>query len=249
MQTIKIYEDPCKQFGLKYDFSREPIAPQTAFVSFILDAVFHIAEGLFDPLKVDLRLAYFEQEFDSEERTDLPHPVWVLKQKGLAENINTRHYWPGDDFSLVETITKEEVLSWATQAMTNNPEKEGAAIGLAQMIFKTTRCCLPVTQEHLTKGFLPIKERMNIYQHPVEIKNGQIWVVGPTYPYALYAPIEVMVSKEYEIITLDIYFYWSIYVTPDATGITPAQKAIDKLLKLGWKLEFESETRGWYGES
>ena len=239
MQTLQIYEKTCQQFSLQYDFSREPIAPQMEFINFALDAVFQLAEGLFEPLKIDLRLVYFEQEYDSEEKTDLPNPVSVLKQKGLAENINTRNYWIGDDVDSVDRITKTQALDWATQAMASNPDQEGLSVGLAQMIFKTTRCCLPIGQDHLVEGLLPVKERNDMYQHPVEIKDGQIWVAGPTRPYALYAPIEVMVEKEYEVITLRLYFYWSIYAIPDQTGITPARQAIDTLLNQGWTLEFE----------
>ncbi|EAY29016.1 hypothetical protein [Microscilla marina] len=232
---IHIYENPYQSIRLKYQFPEDADqVKQIDFAKKMLEAVFKLT--FFEPLKIDLRLAYFDPEFDSEVTEDAPQaPFWMFKQTHLAENVKAEAYWINETITKTATITYPKAIDWVTNACNANLPQNGSSVGVSQMIFRTNRCILPA--QHQSKNeTISVKERAHIYQCPIEHKNDQVWVTGAISPFSLYAPVEVMVSKQYSEIELDISFYWSIYDFNDSTQANIVNVPVQELLKQGWRL-------------
>ncbi|WP_299464728.1 hypothetical protein [uncultured Microscilla sp.] len=232
---IHIYEKPYQSIRLKYQFPEEADqVKQIDFAKKILEAVFKLT--FFQPLKIDLQLAYFDPEFDSEVTEEAPQaPFWMLTHDNLAENVKAEAYWVNETITKTDTITHPKAIDWVTNACNANPPQNGAFAGVSQMIFRTNRCILPA--QHQPKNeTISVQERSNTYQCPIEVKNNQAWVTGAISTFSLYAPVEVMISKEYSEIELDVSFYWSIYDFNDSTQANLVNAPIQELIKQGWLL-------------
>lgn len=231
---IEIYEDPYKIIQLEYHTPEEVVTiNQAELVKMALSAIFSLR--FCEPLKVDVRLAYYEQEYGSRIPDSPPNTFWMLKQTDLNKDIIANPYWNDEKGQLINVITEEVTHRWVAQAMTSNPINDGNTIGLAELLIRTSRCYLPddiVTEEN---DYLTVKERNDFYKAPIIHRNHQVWIEGPAHPYAQYPPIEITMSQEYGIINLKIYFYWSVYDFSNLTHVSLIQESIDLLLTKGWQ--------------
>ena len=240
MQTYKISETE-KTISLEY-LAPDNVSSKVELAHLALEGVFSLAEGLFEPLKIDLSINFNDEyEFPVDDEYP-PHRFWMLKHKKIPKGISADTLWLDEEVSLTDSISKETTLEWLKQAIASNQPNTANdyTLGWEQLIFKTNRCHLPVPREDLINNCIPVQEGLHTYQFPVELKGGESWISGPIDPQTMYAPIEVSISNQINLLTLNISFYWSVYTSPGSAGLKLVRQATEKLIKQGWEVTQDS---------
>lgn len=235
MSLIETYESPQWTIHLKYPDSDE-LHSSLNFTRVASEGLFLLVDGLFVPLKADLSIDFFDQEFDYPVgEIDPPQQFWLLKQENLPENISADTYWVAKKEHLVSAINQKQLSDFIQQAIDCNQKNDlEYSVNWHQLIFNANRCQLPLAPEMLVEGCVHVTERTSHLQLPVESIDGKIWISGPLKPYFLYAPIEIFFERDMGEISLQMQIYWTIYTEDGSPGKQKVQENIDKLLAKGW---------------
>lgn len=197
-----------------------------------LDAMFEVARGLFEPLRVDTDIVWL----NTKTRTtsgNAPHMEWRLTQRGMDSR-----WWPvADTLMKAESIDRRGVEWFLRQAcaQTGTPGTIACPVSV-DMTGSRVRFVEPISGA----SWLHVERyRSGPAVVPFEHSDGYAYVSGPqdgliTAPIALHCRFDA-----YEL-TLRVSAHWSPWADADRPGTRAIEERITRLVANGWELAEQS---------
>lgn len=222
--------------------SAELVAPdgegQLALAAIALDALGAVADGIFEPLAMNVALACCDPEsgFPLSE----PLPVARFHQLRLAsvpETIRIPRIWKDLHVGERERLDPAGILAWFGTLLTEQECSDpDTTIGWTDLIVESVRARLP---EAISEGVgsadeLPVSYGVGVIGYPVERFGDALWVAGPLDRNSDTSPFEVEIVNEGGVLTLDWTLAWSPWIEEDGAGRPDVEAAIRRLSALGW---------------
>jgi hypothetical protein len=204
-----------------------------------VDAVYSLAEGLFEPLAVNVELACCDIVFGLPLIE--PQPAVRFHQLRLAappETVTIPEIWEDLLVREVERLDRAAVLDWLGSLFTEHrcPQAD-TSTGWAELIVEAVRARLPeVTSGAVEedRGELRVSEGAGVIRYPVERSGGAFWVAGPFVTSTDTAPFGVRIVNEGGGLSLDWSRNWSPWIEADGAGRADVEAAIRRLSAAGW---------------
>jgi hypothetical protein len=232
---VRILEFPGRQLRLEL-VAPDEVETQLALARLAIDAVLCFADGLCEPLSVDLWLGCCDPVADyplSDPEPALPY--WLLQREHLPRGVDVRPAWESEEIAKARELTRETITSWVQTALANAAcgSESNAHACWRELAFRAFRLRLPDGLRVPPDG-LRLKQGAGETIHPVEWRDGGSYVSGPMPPRTRRSPLELAVSNEAGLVTLDVALFWSILTEPGAAGHAAVQRSIDRLRVQGW---------------
>jgi hypothetical protein len=235
MSQIFIHDFPGKQIQLQYLAPNE-IETQLDLAKLALDQVFLLSENLFEPLSVDLWLTYCDPELNDYPLSEPtpPHPFWLLQHRNLPLGVEVTPAWEREIITVGDTLSQTPILDWIAVAFEQSCSGETEySLGWQELLFRTTRARLPV--QDMTGTTLCVSQGYGQIEYPVEHDKDSFWISGPRTNKTLTPPIDVRITNEAGLLTLELGLHWSLWTEPSEAGYFKVEQAIERLLAQAWR--------------
>ncbi|KIG14048.1 hypothetical protein DB30_07315 [Enhygromyxa salina] len=198
------------------------------------EGIFALAQGLFEPVALELELAVCERETFVVRKHQGLSGRWLLVRERLPANVDTV-----DNPARFVTVTCEALTASATNefvaaAVAQQVDEPGLMVTWQTMTLLTSCAKLPLD---IVGETIAVTHGAGTVTHPVERRNGEGWVYGPLGTSTLVAPIDLMVLNDLGELTLTMSIHWSLWSQPSARGHAQVVHSVERLLARGWTEE------------
>lgn len=229
MTNIYIHEFP----GIQRHFST--LAPDEASdvetARRALEGICGLAEGLFEPLAVELELALCDRETFTTR--DHPNPLrrWMLVRELVPSDVDTVE--DPEHFELVtcKRLTLTAMAEFVADAFSQRVDGPEDMLTWQTMSIRTTCAKLPPSIDGQT---VAVDLGAGTIAHPIERRGSSGWVYGPRGYSTLVAPIELLVLNHLGELTITMSVHWSLWSRPGSPGYPQVDRAVERLLARGW---------------
>ncbi len=197
-----------------------------------LQALFHLADGLLEPLGARADLAWLDREHGGPAGYP-PRMEWKLVRRDLPAGVSIR--WPVAD----TLVTVDEVdLAALEQLVARASEQTGgdgvfACPSWIALVPARVRLFDPVPPE---VDALVLGRNEGPAAVPIERIGGEAWVSGPRDGF-ITAPVEASLRVDPYQLELHIDVHWSPWSDPDRPGTEAVERAVRRLVDAGWELD------------
>lgn len=216
----------------------DDVVDQLEIVAQAIDAVFALGDGLFEPLAVDVSIAYFHDEYGLAWRQPAPSaPFHQLRGALLPERVEIREIWTGTRVAQRKRLDRASVLDWVRAIFEQEPRRPGFQPGFTWLNIGGVRARLPVAlHDRVTGDLLPVTIGGGTLNVPVERFDDALWVAGPDEWHSDSAPFDVTISQEGGSLDLSFTQNWSPWIDDDGAGRPDVGAAFHRLSALGWQV-------------
>jgi hypothetical protein len=220
----------------------DDVDDELGYAEIAVDALFCLADGLFEPLAVSVALVCCSAEFGYP--LDDPRPSAPFHQLRLAtvpEVVGIPDPWNGLGVRRAERLDRAAVLDWFATLLTDRHcMQQDTTTGWSELIVNAVRARLPeVTGRGVEHGSdeLPVSEGGGVIRYPVERIGNDFWVAGPLSGDSTTVPFQVRIVNNAGSMYLEWWQNWSPWIEEDAAGRPDVDAATRRLLALGWELD------------
>ncbi|HEU4326160.1 MAG TPA: hypothetical protein VFS21_23670 [Roseiflexaceae bacterium] len=220
---------------LTYTLPEDTLTPQDE-AHLALDITLPAFAGFCEFLSVDLRL-------DCCDKTDLfpldgtppLRQFWQLHQAVPPPLLALRPRWTDTLVSSAGLLTPAALLAWLEQPLAQVcPSPDTAALRWSELFFGAVSVRFPVDASDVPGDAVTIHRGNQTHRYPALRRYGAIWVAGPLWRMTPKTPLEVRLANRVGTLTLDITFYWSVWVDPGSPGRRLVDQTLDRLRAAGW---------------
>jgi hypothetical protein len=235
MNEIVIQDFPGKQVRLER-IAPEGMRSQVDLARLAADALFLFADGIYEPVSMDLQVACCDPETGYPEAASEPHRrFWLFRLRNLPAGVEIRPAWTSEELVTVDRLDTAAILDCLEAPLRQDCNAAGEEyVGWQEMLFRTARVRLPDPLRILGGNSLVVRYGRGSIEHPIERCGDARWVWGPLARKTLGAPIELKLGNEAGLLTFDIWLLWSLWSDEDGEGWKDVQRALGKLSNLGW---------------
>jgi hypothetical protein len=223
----------------------EGVDDQLVSAAMAVDAVFSLADGLFEPLAVNVEVACCDSEFGLPLIE--PQPAARFHQLRLAApsaTVTIPELWEELLIRETERLDRAAVLDWLSGLFAEHrcPQPD-TRTGWAELIVPAVRARLPeATSRDVESGRLLVSESAGVIRYPVERSGDAAWVAGPLVTSSGTAPFELRIVNEGGGLSLDWSQNWSVWIEEDAPGRPDVEAAVRRLSAMGWQVRSAGST-------
>ncbi|NTU82908.1 MAG: hypothetical protein HGA45_26675 [Chloroflexales bacterium] len=237
---MEIYQYDFPGRNLRFELPlAESSAPQLAVV-FAGEALKLCCENFITPLSADLELSYFDAEL--EYTLDDPQPAqrfWFLRSMEAPPEAVLAPAWVNPVEESVSSIDASTFHSWLIKVLEQSHAKtepgDGSAIvGYKEILIRATRVQLPWASSEVVEPTLKLWAGARSREHPIERSDETLFVSGPLGQRSHTAPIDLRITSELGVMTLDINVYWSLWTDSGQKGWLQLQAMAERLREAGW---------------
>lgn len=223
--------------------SAEFVAPddvegQQALAAIAMEALATVADGIFEPLAINVALACCDPESGYPFSEPLPASRFhQLRLASLPDGIRIPRIWKELQVSERERLDPATVLAWIGTLLAEQgcPDPD-TTIGWTDLIVEAVRARIP---EAISKGVgsadeLPVSYGVGVIRYPVERFGDALWVAGPLDRNSDTSPFEVAIVNEGRVLSLDWTLAWSPWIEEEGLGRPDVEAAIRRLAAMGW---------------
>jgi len=217
----------------------EGVDDQREFAAMAVGGLFSLADGLFEPLAVNVEIACCDPEFGLPLAD--PQPAVRFRQLRVAappETIEIPDIWNDLVVDRTERLDRAVVMDWLGALLADPQCQEGGArTGWVELIVEALRARLPEeTGRGVVSGGteLVIPEGPGEIRYPVERRGEAFWAAGPLATRSDTSPFGVRIVNEGGALSLDWSRNWSPWIDADGAGRPDVDAAIGRLAARGW---------------
>jgi hypothetical protein len=235
MNEIVIQDFPGKQIQL------ERIAPEgmrspADLARLAADALFLFAEGICEPLAMDLQVACCDPAIGYPiGEAALPRPYWLFHRRDLPHDVELRPAWTAEEFVAVKDLDAASILDCLEGPLAQHCDGgSGGQAHWQEMLFRAACVRLPLPAHAVAENSLTVRYGRGRVEHPIERRGDTVWVCGPLARKTLTAPMELSLSNEGGLLTFNIWLLWSLWIEEQNEGWAQVKHALDRLSEEGW---------------
>lgn len=210
----------------------DDVDDELEFAALAVDAIF--ALGLFEPLSVDVDVAFCDLEFGYPLME--PEPVARFHQLGLAslpEWVELSHFWNNTRETRCEQLDRATILDWLGTILAEQEHSPDTLPGWNELRVRSVRARLPrAFPGRVKNGRLRVGQGRGAIDFPVERFADVFWVAGPLAGNSDTAPFDVRVVNEGGSLTFHLRASWSLWI--EGIGQLEVEEARDRLSAMGW---------------
>jgi hypothetical protein len=217
----------------------DDIDDELGYAELAVEALFSLADGLFEPLAVNVALVCCNAEFGHPLDHPQPSvPFHQLRPATVPETVGIPDLWNGLVVDRTERIDRAAVLDWFVTLLADRqcPQPD-TTTGWSELIVAAVRARLPeATGRGVERGGheLPVSEGAGVIRYPVERVGDVLWVAGPLAGNSDTTPFRVRIVNDAGSMTLEWWQNWSPWIEEDAAGRPAVEAAVRRLSALGW---------------
>lgn len=213
----------------------DELTEQEQFAGLAVDALFAFAGDFCAPLGVALWCACCDAYTGYPVSGTAPAaPYWVCRQRGAPLGPRARAVWTNERVSEVDRLDGAAVRELVREGLGQECGSGGLVTGWREISVVASAVRLPPSIVSAASSFIRIAAGAGTIDHPVDRREGAIWVAGPLPHKTLVPPVELRVMNEAGLLTFDASVYWSIWATEDAPGATDLAAAVERVITRGW---------------
>jgi hypothetical protein len=217
----------------------DDVDDELGYAEIAVDALFSLAEGIFEPLAVNVALVCCNAEFGYPiDDPQPPAPFHQLRVATVPETVRIPDLWNRLVVDHAERLDRAAVLEWfATLLADRTCPQPDTTTGWSELIVAAVRARLPeATGRGVERGGheLVVSEGAGEIRYPVERIGDAFWVAGPLGWSSDTTPFRVRIVNEAGSMSLEWWQNWSPWIDEDAVGRPDVEAAIRRLSAMGW---------------
>jgi hypothetical protein len=196
-----------------------------------LDAMFALAESLFEPLALDAEIGWLELETFSFHGHARPME-WRLARRQQPPGRETDTWPVADSLVKVDRLDRRAADRFVARACAQEPPA-GSIACPAILAFTAVRARLfePVAGDRLV-----LLRKEGPGSLVIERDGGRAWVAAPGDGF-ITAPVEVHAKLTRELLEIHVEAHWSPWSEEDRPGTLAVEVAVGRLVASGWELD------------
>lgn len=212
---------------------------ELGYAEIAVDALFALAEALFEPLAVNVALRCCHAEFGYPLDEPRPAtPFHQLRRAAVPEAVAIPDVWNRLVVSRAARLDRAVVLGWFADLLADpHCSQPGTTTGWSELIVAAVRARLPeATGRGVEPGgdALSVSEGAGVIRYPVERIGDDFWVAGPLAGNSDTVPFRVRIVNDAGSMSLEWWQNWSPWIEGDAAGRADVEAAIRRLSAMGW---------------
>jgi hypothetical protein len=217
----------------------DDVVDQLDIAALAIDAIFALGDGLFEPLAVDVSIAYIDDEYGLACREPEPTSSFhQLRRASLPERVRIREIWTDNQVAQRERLDPASVRDWFRTIFEQEAPRPGFRPGFTWLNIGGVRARLPVAlHDRVTGDLLPVAIGRGTLNVPVERFDDALWVAGPDEWHSDSAPFDARIGQEGGRLDLSFTQNWSPWIDADGAGRPDVEAALHRLSALGWQVD------------
>lgn len=196
-----------------------------------LDAMFALAEGLFEPLALDAEIGWLELESFSFHGHARPME-WRLARRQQPPGRENDSWPVAESLDEVDRIDRRAADRFVARACAQEPPA-GSIACPALLAFTAVRARL---FEPIEGDSLVLLRKEGPGSLVIERDAGHAWVAAPGDGF-ITAPVEIHAKLNRELLEIHVEAHWSPWSEEDRPGTLAVEAAVGRVVESGWELD------------